>query len=73
MQTKPDLTIVIPVKNEEKNLKGCLDAIGKDFARHIVLVDSASSDTTLAIATDYNLEIINFQWNGQFPKKETGI
>ena len=67
--TIQDLTIAIPVKNEEKNLPGCLEAIGKDFARHIVIIDSGSTDTTLEIARKYNVEVADFQWNGKFPKK----
>ena len=39
-----DLTIAIPVKNEERNLPGCLAAIGNDFAKHIVVIDSGSTD-----------------------------
>ena len=34
-----DLTIVIPALNEEKNLPGCLKAIGKGLASKIVVVD----------------------------------
>ncbi|MFT3932644.1 MAG: glycosyltransferase family 2 protein [Chitinophagaceae bacterium] len=64
-----DLTIAIPVKNEEKNLAGCLDAIGNDFASKVVLIDSGSTDGTHAIANRYGVEVINFEWNGEFPKK----
>lgn len=70
MNRKPiDLTIVIPVKNEEKNLPGCLEAIGADFARNIVVIDSDSTDNTRAIARRLNAEVINFVWDGKFPKK----
>ena len=32
-----DLTIAIPVQNEELNLPGCLDAIGNGFAERIIV------------------------------------
>jgi len=64
-----DLTIVIPVLNEEKNLPGCLTAIGNGFAKKIVLVDSGSSDSTKDIAYAHGVDVIDFSWNGQFPKK----
>ena len=64
-----DLTIAIPVRNEEKNLPGCLAAIGHDLARHVVVIDSGSTDKTHEIAKQFGAEIINFEWNGKFPKK----
>lgn len=66
---KLDLTIVIPAKNEAKNLPGCLDAIGSDFAAQVVLVDSSSTDGTREIAENHGVTCIDFQWNGRFPKK----
>lgn len=64
-----DLTIAIPVKNEEKNLPACFEAIGKNFAKQIVVIDSGSIDRTREIAAAYGAEVIDFAWNGQFPKK----
>lgn len=64
-----DLTIAIPVRNEERNLPGCLEAIGRDFARQVVILDSGSSDRTVEIATDWGAETIDFKWDGRFPKK----
>ncbi|GAA4816998.1 glycosyltransferase family 2 protein [Litoribaculum gwangyangense] len=64
-----DLTIAIPVKNEEKNLLGCLEAIGSDFVKHIVIIDSGSTDKTLDIADSKGVSIVNFVWDGKFPKK----
>jgi glycosyltransferase involved in cell wall biosynthesis len=66
---KLDLTIAIPVKNEEKNLPGCLQAIGQDLAAKIVLIDSGSTDRTKEIAAAQGIEIIDFVWDGRFPKK----
>lgn len=64
-----DLTIAIPARNEEQNLKLCIESIGTDFARHIVIIDSQSTDATSQIASSYDVEVINFAWNGMFPKK----
>lgn len=64
-----DLTIAIPVKNEEKNLPGCIQAIGSGLATKIVVIDSSSTDSTAEIAKNAGAEYINFEWNGKFPKK----
>lgn len=64
-----DLTIAIPVKNEELNLPKCLESIGENFAASIVVLDSGSTDQTKSIAERFGVEVINFVWNGKFPKK----
>ena len=65
------VTILIPVKNEEKNLPGCLENI-KAF-RNVVIVDSGSTDRTLEIAAEFGREVVQFRWNGQFPKKRNWV
>lgn len=67
--TPLDLTIVIPVRNEERNLPGCLGAIGKGFARHVVVLDSGSTDRTIELAREAGVQVLNFDWDGRFPKK----
>lgn len=69
MEYPLDLTIAIPVKNEERNLKECLASIGTDFAKKIVIIDSGSTDNTHQIAKEWGTEFVNFIWNGKFPKK----
>jgi glycosyltransferase involved in cell wall biosynthesis len=64
-----DLTIAIPVRNEERNLVSCLQAIGSDLARHVVVIDSGSTDATAAVARAHGAELIQFHWDGCFPKK----
>lgn len=64
-----DLTIAIPVKNEERNLPGCLEAIGRSFVRQIDIIDSGSTDNTRAVAEAFGASVIDFKWDGKFPKK----
>jgi glycosyltransferase involved in cell wall biosynthesis len=61
------VTVVVPVKNEEKNLKACLECLG-GFQK-IVVLDSNSTDRTRAIAESSGATVINFNWDGKFPKK----
>ena len=69
-KTQPlDLTVVIPVLNEARNLPGCLEALGKDLAAKVVVVDSGSTDETCRIAAEWGAEVIDFKWDGRFPKK----
>lgn len=65
--TSLPVSICIPVKNESVNLPSCL-ALLKDFDE-IVVVDSGSTDNTVEIARAAGATVLQFQWNGQFPKK----
>ena len=64
-----DLTIALPVRNEERNLPGCLAAIGKGLASRIVVIDSGSTDRTQQIAKEFGADVVAFEWDGKFPKK----
>lgn len=44
-------------------------AIGNDLARRVIVLDSSSTDRTVTIAQEYGVDIINFVWDGRFPKK----
>ena len=63
------ITIAIPARSDARNLETCLDAIGNNFARSVVVIDSASTDGTAAVVRNYGADLINFSWNGHFPKK----
>ena len=65
-----DLTIVIPVKNEEKNLPGCIKAIGTDFAKSVVVVDSGSTDDTSKNCIKFECSGNRFQMGWQVSKKK---
>ncbi|GHV57263.1 glycosyl transferase [Bacteroidia bacterium] len=70
MQKIP-VTVVIPVRNEEKNLPKCLELLG-EFSE-VIVVDSNSTDRTPDIVKDYGYHLINFEWNGHFPKKRNWV
>jgi len=61
------LSILIPVKNDAKNLAECLPLL-TDFD-DVTIVDSQSTDETAEIAAKWSRPVVQFHWNGQFPKK----
>lgn len=67
MLNKIPITVAVPVKNEETNLAECLSRLS--LFQHIVVIDSASTDKTAQIAREFGAEVIDFVWNGQYPKK----
>lgn len=67
MNVCDQITIAIPVLNEEKNLPTCLAALSQ-FS-NIIVIDSGSTDKTLEICEQYGVPVVNFDWNGSFPKK----
>lgn len=62
-----DVTIVIFTKNEEHNIKECIESV-KEFSE-VLVIDSNSSDSTKAIAHSLGIDVIEFNWNRQYPKK----
>jgi glycosyltransferase involved in cell wall biosynthesis len=67
MQTKIPVTVVVPVKNEEKNLPQCLKLLD-DFSE-VIVADSGSTDATPQITVDFGYRLVDFKWDGHFPKK----
>ena len=67
MRKKLPITVAVPVLNEAVNLRRCLKQLGR-FAE-IVVIDSGSTDKTIAIAEEFGATIIRFKWDGKFPKK----
>lgn len=56
------------MKNEEGNLAACLEHLA--WADEVFVVDSGSTDQTQAIAEEYGAKVVQFTWDGQYPKKK---
>lgn len=68
MNSRVPLSIVIPIKNEAANLPRCLGSVL--WADQIFVVDSASSDSSAEIAQRHGAEVVQFHFNGIWPKKK---
>ncbi|MDO9213745.1 MAG: glycosyltransferase family 2 protein [Methylococcales bacterium] len=64
VSSKPCLTILIKALNEESHIAACLNAAVSEaqaLGGEIILVDSLSTDNTVAIARQYPIRIIQFE------------
>lgn len=61
------ISLAMIVKNEEGNLKSCLESIYKEVDE-IIIVDTGSSDNTKKIALEYTKNIYDFIWCDDFSK-----
>ena len=53
------------VKDEEEMLPRCLDAI-HDVVDEMIIVDTGSSDSTVAIAESFGATVLHHEWTGDF-------
>lgn len=65
------ISIIIIAKNEAPRIEACLRSVR--FADEIVLVDSGSTDETIAIAREYADQIIETEWRGYGPTKKIAL
>lgn len=65
------LTVIIPVFNEEDNLKELLPML--TWADEVMIIDSFSTDNTLNIAESYNVKILQHEYNGPAFQKNWAI
>lgn len=66
------LSVCLITKNEEANLLRTLTSI-EGLADEIVIVDSGSTDSTLAIAKSFNAVIYHEEWKGYGQQKNVAI
>ena len=66
--SKIPVSVLIPAKNEEQNLPACLDSVAR--ADEIFVVDSQSSDRSAEIVKSYGANLVQFYFNGAWPKKK---
>ena len=62
------VSVLIPAKNEEANLPACLESLSR--ADEIFVVDSQSSDRSVEIAEQYGATVVQFHFDGRWPKKK---
>lgn len=65
------LSAVIITKNEEANIRRCLESV--KFADEIIVVDSNSVDKTTAIASEFGAKVFTREWRGFGPAKQDGV
>jgi glycosyltransferase involved in cell wall biosynthesis len=65
---KVPISVLIPAKDEEQNLPACLASLER--AAEIFVVDSHSSDRSGDIAIAAGAKVVQFEFNGHWPKKK---
>ena len=68
MSTRVPISILLPIKNEAANLPRCLASVA--WAAEIFAVDSQSTDQSREIAEGFGAKVIQFNFNGTWPKKK---
>ena len=68
MSEKVPISFLIPIRNEAGNLPRCLASIR--WVDEIFVVDSQSTDDSAAIAKSYGAQVVQFEFNGIWPKKK---
>lgn len=65
---KLPVSVIIPVKNEERNIAACIQSV--TWADEIWIVDSHSTDRTVEIARRFTQQIEQFEYSGSYPRKK---
>jgi len=64
---KLPVSVIIPVRNEAKNLPRCLQALRG--VGEVYVIDSQSTDDTVEIARSHGAQVVQFHYQGGWPKK----
>ena len=65
------LSVVIITKNEEKNIERCITSV--EWADEIIVLDTGSTDATLAICAKHRCRIERTEWSGFGPAKQKAV
>ena len=61
------VSVIIPARNEARNLPRCLASLGD--VGEVYLLDSQSTDDTVRVAQSYGARVVQFHYRGGWPKK----
>ena len=61
------VSVIVPVRNEARNLPRCLESLAG--VGEIYVIDSQSTDDTVAIAQSRGAKVVQFHYAGGWPKK----
>src|SRR5947209_4759076 len=61
------ISVIVPVRNESRNLLRCLESLRG--AGEIFVIDSQSTDDTVEIARSLGAKVVQFNYPGGWPKK----
>jgi glycosyltransferase involved in cell wall biosynthesis len=60
-------SVIVATRNEERRIVRCLEAL--QAFDEIIVADSRSTDRTQELAAQNGASVIDFAWNGRYPKK----
>jgi glycosyltransferase involved in cell wall biosynthesis len=61
------LSVIVPVRNEARNLPRCLESLRG--VGEVYVIDSQSTDATAEVARSYGAKVVQFRYRGGWPKK----
>ncbi len=67
----PTLSVIVITKNEEDNIGRCLQSV--QWADELIVVDSGSTDQTVAIAKSYGARVYHQDWLGFGAQKNKAL
>jgi glycosyltransferase involved in cell wall biosynthesis len=62
------VSVIVMTREEERVIRHTLESV-RDFDQ-VFVVDSQSTDATCAIAGEFDVEVVQFTWDGGYPKKK---
>lgn len=65
------LSIIVITKNEERNIRSCLESVR--WANEIIVVDAGSEDRTIDIAKEFTQKVFSRPWDGYGAAKNYGL
>ena len=67
----PPLSVILITKNEAANIRACLESVA--WADEIIVVDSGSTDDTVAIARQMGARVYEHDWPGFGTQKNRAL
>ena len=72
MNSIPDLSLCMIVRDEEKPLARCLSSLAP-LSPQILIADTGSQDATVEVARGFGAEVFDFKWNQDFSAARNAV